>query len=744
MPRVPVYGTPQVAPNTLPSARVAAPSYAAPVARGVDTPAPIADTAGLQARQLGQGASQLANALGRISSDMTQQANQLRIDDASNRLKETALQLTYGKDEGFTNLKGINALERPDGKPLADEYADKLNQQAQEIAATLGNDAQRRMFAMRSNDILTAFRGQALQHESGEFKTYSLSVSEGIQSTAVRDIALNWRDPGAVDSAIQRMRGETYRQAQLLGKSAEWQEAQARRLTSNGLKVALLTAVQQGKADYATAMLNGDGAKFKGYASAMDAEDILVVQGHITKEMDSRAALTAASEAVSKAPLRVGDAERAFNIAVGTESNNRQFGPDGKPLTSPAGAIGIAQVMPGTAPEAAELAGLPWDEKRYREDPAYNRALGMAYFQKQLRDFGGDLPKAYAAYNAGPKWVQDATQRAAKAEPGTKEADWFWQLNNDGRAPKKRQETQNYVTKNMAAYAAGQGQPARATLADIEERLRSDPRVANNPERLKLARIEAERQHNVQTAALKQRDDEAYATAVRGLYENGGRFSDLPVSVRANIPPEKLTSVMSAAERIAKGDDSTSLWLYNKLTNNPDELARLSDDEFYALRTSLSEGDFKHFSNERAKRTGAVPSSNGPGDLNSQAIKQGLDTRLRMMGADPTPKDGGKDAERIGGMRQFVDRYFIAAQREAGKKFNDAEVEQHLDSLFMKNATVKGWFSSSSVPMLSMKPGDIDSATRDNIKAAYKRAGIDNPTDSQILTAFWNLKVSRK
>lgn len=720
MPRVPVYDSPQVSPNTVPQARLATPSFATPTFRGADAPA-FQDTANQQARQFSQGARQFGNDVGRIADSMVQQANQLRVDDALNRAKEAALRLTYDKDVGFANLKGINALERPDGKPLADEYGDNLKQQLDEISGTLGNDAQRRAFALHSNDILTSFRGQAVQHEAGEYKTYALSTSEGIQSTALRDIALNWNNPDAINSAVDRIKAETFRQAQLLGKSAEWQEAQARKLTSNAHKIALMSALEKNNPTYASAYLNK-------YSGQMDADDILTVRGHITKDMDGRAGLAAATDAVGKVPIQVSDGERAFNIAVGTESGGRQFGADGKPLTSPKGAVGIAQVMPDTAPEAAKLAGLPWDENRYRNDAAYNRALGMAYFQKQLRDFGGDLPKAYAAYNAGPGALQSALKDA-------KDGNWLALL------PK---ETQDYVVKNMQAYNAGQGRPARPTLADIEAQLQNDPRLAGNPERLKIARVEAERQFNMQTAALKQRDDEAVATALRGLYENGGRFSELPVSIRANIPPEKLTSVMGAAERIAKGDDTTSLWLYNKLTNSPDELARLSDNEFYALRTSLSEADFKHFSQERAKRLGAAPSTNGPGDLNSQAIKAGLDTRLRMMGDDPTPKDGSSDAERVGAMRKFIDGYFIAAQREAGKKFTDAEVEQHLDALFMKNATVRGWFSNSSVPILSMKVGDIDSTTKDGIKAAYKRAGIDSPTDAQILNAYWNLKVSRK
>lgn len=89
------------------------------------------------------------------------------------------------------------------------------------------------------------------------------------------------------------------------------------------------------------------------------------------------------------------------------ESGGRQFGEDGRPLTSPKGAIGVAQVMPGTAPEAAKMAGLEWDENRYRNDPEYNHAIGKAYFGHLVGQFG-NTEHAVAAYNAGPGRMEQA------------------------------------------------------------------------------------------------------------------------------------------------------------------------------------------------------------------------------------------------------------------------------------------------------------------------------------------------
>jgi soluble lytic murein transglycosylase len=76
---------------------------------------------------------------------------------------------------------------------------------------------------------------------------------------------------------------------------------------------------------------------------------------------------------------------------------------------SHAGARGMMQLMTGTAREQAGKMGIGFDSYRLISDPNYNVMIGSAYFNRLLNNWGGSVPLAVAAYNAGSgnvrKWI---------------------------------------------------------------------------------------------------------------------------------------------------------------------------------------------------------------------------------------------------------------------------------------------------------------------------------------------------
>jgi soluble lytic murein transglycosylase len=69
---------------------------------------------------------------------------------------------------------------------------------------------------------------------------------------------------------------------------------------------------------------------------------------------------------------------------------------------SPANALGLMQLVPGTAMTVARRIGLPWTGADSLYDPDTNIAIGTAYMRQLLDTYGGQPYFAIAGYNAGP------------------------------------------------------------------------------------------------------------------------------------------------------------------------------------------------------------------------------------------------------------------------------------------------------------------------------------------------------
>jgi len=73
---------------------------------------------------------------------------------------------------------------------------------------------------------------------------------------------------------------------------------------------------------------------------------------------------------------------------------------------SPVGAMGIMQLMPGTAKQVSRTQGLKYQGPLSLLEPDHNIRLGTAYLKQVLTRFNGNMILATAAYNAGPRRAQ--------------------------------------------------------------------------------------------------------------------------------------------------------------------------------------------------------------------------------------------------------------------------------------------------------------------------------------------------
>jgi soluble lytic murein transglycosylase len=128
-------------------------------------------------------------------------------------------------------------------------------------------------------------------------------------------------------------------------------------------------------------------------------------------------------------------------LALGLMRQESSFDPG---VVSGAGAVGLMQLLPGTARQVDAKVNDP----ALLTDPATNMRVGVAYLHTLLDQFGGVQPYALAAYNAGPRhvreWIADNGD-AGTANDSDAMIDWIEMI--------PFAETRNYVQRVLESAA---------------------------------------------------------------------------------------------------------------------------------------------------------------------------------------------------------------------------------------------------------------------------------------------------
>lgn len=212
------------------------------------------------------------------------------------------------------------------------------------------------------------------------------------------------------------------------------------------------------------------------------------------------------ADATGKPTAARADIGRMASITAQSESGNKDR-VNGQLVTSPKGAQGRMQVMPGTARDPGH--GIrPWDGKSDDDRARVGTELLAALTRKY-----GDPAKAWAAYNWG-----EAKVDAAVSKHG---GDWL------AHTP---DETKAYVAKNMAALGGGTtySGPSGPDMNTINARIDDMAKTEGwSPERKAKVRAMASARGSGLQAEANQARQENFNQALAKADTLGGGFTDV-------------------------------------------------------------------------------------------------------------------------------------------------------------------------------------------------------------------------
>ncbi|MBV0673972.1 transglycosylase SLT domain-containing protein [Klebsiella pneumoniae] len=333
-----------------------------------------------------------------------QRANVALTQEASLQLNAVGNNLLNNPDSGFMNLQGKNAI----GK--GQEYVQQFDSQVQSIAVNLPDEQARNAFLQQAQQQRIQFATTAGRHEIGQVRQFEAGMQEG----TLRALSQQALSPGMFAPALMNARNSIIAYGKAHGQSDE-------EIESNFVQWREQAANRASEAWYTPT-----------YQQMMGPEGKIEV-----------------TDTSSESQL--------FSAMIWQESGGNQYGKDGAPLVSPKGAVGVAQVMEDTGPEAARLAGVPWDRDKWLNDPRYNAKLGQAYFRAQMKRYDNNPVLAVAAYNAGPGSVDSWIKQFGDPRTGAVSNEQF-------AAAIPYDETRNYVAKVTGSAPAI---PGAATMENL-------------------------------------------------------------------------------------------------------------------------------------------------------------------------------------------------------------------------------------------------------------------------------------
>lgn len=263
--------------------RQVVPRIATPSTRGLAA-------VGTQAIETAEAVARGAQAFGQLSADL----DQLRVEDAFNRLRDRQTDLMMNPETGFSSKRASDAVA-PD---FMTRYSGDFDKAIEQVAAELPSARQQDLFRRRAGMAKAEFDDSLMRHVLRETEQYRDNVYEGAVKTETNVAALNWRDQAKVNDSIARIAANT----------ALW--ADRKGITGDALLAAQMDNVDQIHAAVVNSALDAGDVEFAATyidrnRATIKAPRLVELEGKVATETDLRASARIADDVIKSFGRRI-------------------------------------------------------------------------------------------------------------------------------------------------------------------------------------------------------------------------------------------------------------------------------------------------------------------------------------------------------------------------------------------------------------------------------------------------------
>ena len=238
---------------------------------------------GTQAAEAAEAVARGAQAFGQLAADL----DQLRVEDAYNRLRDRQTDLMMNPETGFTSKRAGDAVD----PMFIQRYSGDFDKAIDEIANGLPNSRQQDLFRRRAGMAKAEYGDSLMRHVLRETDQYRDNVYKGAVATETNQAALNWRDPAKIADSIGRIAANTALWADRAGITGDALLATQMDNLANLHSTVVNAALDAGDVEYAAKYLDANKASIR-------ADRLVDLEGKIAAETDERASIRISDDVI--------------------------------------------------------------------------------------------------------------------------------------------------------------------------------------------------------------------------------------------------------------------------------------------------------------------------------------------------------------------------------------------------------------------------------------------------------------